>query len=75
MKIISGLKAGDSVVVEGVVKISDKDIVEINSRPENSNNVAIDASWISAIFPSKDLLQPLFLWILFYCSDIYIKKN
>ena len=44
LEIISGLKAGDSVVAEGVVKISDKDIVEINSRPENSNNVAIDAS-------------------------------
>jgi hypothetical protein len=40
VKIISGLKAGDSVVV----KISDGDIVEINSRPEKSNNVAIGAS-------------------------------
>ena len=56
MKIISGLKAGDSVVM----KISDGDIVEINSRPEKSNNVAIGASWISAIFPSKDRLLPLF---------------
>jgi len=44
LEIISGLKAGDSVVAEGVVKISDKDIVEINSRPENSNNIAIDVS-------------------------------
>ena len=40
MKIISGLKAGDSVVV----KILDGDIIEINSRPEKSNNVAIGAS-------------------------------
>ena len=60
VKIISGLKAGDSVVLDGVVKISDGDIVEINSRPEKSNNVAIGASWISAIFPSKDRLLPLF---------------
>ena len=44
MKIISGLKAGVSVVTDGVVKISDGDIVEINSRPEKSNNDAIDAS-------------------------------
>ena len=50
MKIISGLKAGVSVVTDRVVKISDVDIVEINSRPEKSNNVAIGASWISAIF-------------------------
>ena len=41
MKIIIGLKAGDSVVIDGVVKISDGDIVEINSRPEKSNNVAV----------------------------------
>jgi hypothetical protein len=32
------------------VKILDGDIIEINSRPEKSNNVAIGASWISAIF-------------------------
>ena len=44
MKIISGLKAGDSVVIDGVVKISDGDIVEINSRPENSNNIAVGTS-------------------------------
>ena len=33
VKIISGLKAGVSIVTDGVVKISDGDIVEINSRP------------------------------------------
>ena len=44
MKIISSLKAGDSVVTDRVVKISDGDIVEINSRPEKSNNDAIGAS-------------------------------
>ena len=61
MKIISGLKAGDSVVV----KISDGDIVEINSRPEKRNNAAVVASWISPIFPSKGRLLPLLLWFLF----------
>ncbi len=60
MKIISGLKAGDSVIIDGVVKISDGDIVEINSRPEKSNNVAVGTSCISAIFPSIDRLLPLF---------------
>ena len=40
VKIISGLKAGDSVVV----KISDGDIVVINSIPEKSNNIAVGTS-------------------------------
>lgn len=44
VEIISGLKAGDSVVTDGVVKISDGDIVEISSRHEKSNNVAVGAS-------------------------------
>jgi hypothetical protein len=44
VKIISGLKAGDSVVTNRAVKILDGDIIEINSRPEKSNNVAIGAS-------------------------------
>ena len=44
MKIISGLKAGVSVVTDRVVKISDKDIVEINSRPEKRKNAAVGAS-------------------------------
>ena len=39
MEIISGLKAGDSVVAEGVAKISDKDIVEINSRPKTATTL------------------------------------
>ena len=44
VEIISGLKAGDSVVTDGIVKISDGDIVEISSRHEKSNNVAVGAS-------------------------------
>ena len=44
VEIICGLKAGDSVVTDGIVKISDGDIVEISSRHEKSNNVAVGAS-------------------------------
>ena len=44
VEIISGLKAGDSVVTDGVVKISDGDIVEISSKSEKCNNVAVGAS-------------------------------
>ena len=44
VKIISGLKAGVSVVTDGVVKISDGDIVEINSRPDKRINVAVGTS-------------------------------
>ena len=44
VEIISGLKAGDSVVTDGVVKISDGDIVEISSKFEKCNNVAVGAS-------------------------------
>ena len=51
MKIISGLKVGDSLVIDWVMKISDGDIVEINSRPEKSNNVTVGISCIFAIFP------------------------
>jgi len=53
LEIISSLKAGDSVVIDRVVKISNGNIIKISSRPEKRNNVAVGASWISTIFPSK----------------------
>ena len=43
VEIVNGVKAGDSVVTDGVVKISDGDTVQIIQKADNSSAVAGDS--------------------------------